>query len=135
MADNDRPRRPTPALTGKHPAPKASAAYQEASRLTGFAPVVKGGNPAQNQTSSAGSRPSRGRKSRHHRPEGDIIGPNDEIIFEFSKRGEFVQVYAMHGPTLTEVAVMGPAQATSRELEQLALSKLRFVMKKQLEER
>lgn len=140
MADDDRPDQNRPPKTLKStakpwaagPLPTISAAYEQAARLTGTVPVVtSSGTAPPAKATGPGRRPRRGRSSTHPRQPDDIIGPNDEIIFEFGPRGDFVQVYAMHVPTLTEVAVMGPSKATSRELEQLALSKLRFVLRKQ----
>ncbi|MEM6903087.1 MAG: hypothetical protein AAF556_07595 [Pseudomonadota bacterium] len=135
---SQKPGKQTPKGRAAKPAPSASAAYQEASRLTGQLPGIgafaMSGRTLSGAGASGGNMAASGRRgSRHPRPEGDVIGPHDEIIFEFGQRGDFVQVSAMHGPTLTEVSVIGSPQATPRELEQLALSKLRFVLRKKLE--
>lgn len=54
----------------------------------------------------------------------------DEVIFEFIPAGRYVKVTAMHARTLTEVSVVGDASRSQAELEQLALSKLRYVLAK-----
>ncbi|MEX0751332.1 MAG: serine hydroxymethyltransferase [Xanthobacteraceae bacterium] len=48
-----------------------------------------------------------------------------EVYFEFTAIGSVVKVSAIDAETGTEVAVMGPANATQQQLEQLALRKLR----------
>lgn len=97
-----------------------------------MAPIVPPNAPNTPPQHGAGNMPARGRgRRRQHAPiPNDVIGPRDEIIFEFAPRGQFMQVTAMHAPSLTEVTVVGSVQASEREMEQLALAKLRFVLRK-----
>ena len=54
--------------------------------------------------------------------------PLQEVIYEFIPVGNSVKVCAVDGVTGTEVSIVGPATASQRELERIALSKLRYVM-------
>ncbi|QCI67572.1 DUF6898 family protein [Phreatobacter stygius] len=49
-----------------------------------------------------------------------------EVYFEFTPIGQVVRVAAVCAETGVEVIVMGPASATRRDLEQLALRKLEW---------
>lgn len=54
----------------------------------------------------------------------------DEVIFEFTPRGAYVRVSAMHPASLTEVVAIGAASASESDLRRLALRKLERVMEK-----
>ena len=132
--DQQKPNRPK---QNTAPAGTHLNAYQQASLLGQMVPVTLPGSTSPKAKSAAGQQGafrSRRGKRQHARPEGDIIGPNDEIIFERATRGAFTQISAMHVPTLTEVSAVGSAQASEFELQQLALAKLRFVLRKKLGE-
>ena len=59
--------------------------------------------------------------------------PGGEVIFEFKPVGGSVKVTAVDVATGVEVSVIGPPSAPQRELERVALGKLRFRLK-QIEE-
>ena len=54
-------------------------------------------------------------------PEGDL----GEVFFEFLNVGNSMRVTAIHERTGVEVVVIGPANAHQRDLQRLALNKLR----------
>ena len=54
----------------------------------------------------------------------------DEVLFEMIRMGGSVKVSAIHGPTLTEVAVICPAATGEQQMKLLALQKLRYVLAK-----
>jgi hypothetical protein len=49
-----------------------------------------------------------------------------EVYFEFTAIGSVAKVVAIDSETGIEVSVMGPASAAQRDLERLALQKLRL---------
>lgn len=55
---------------------------------------------------------------------------DSHIIIEFRAVGAQVKVTAVDPRTLTEVSIMGPSNASRHELEQLAVRKLEYVLKK-----
>ncbi len=60
----------------------------------------------------------------------------DEIIIEFHRIGGSVKVSAMDPATLTEVSIVGPANAGEETLKRNVLRKLEFVLaKKERQER
>ncbi len=54
----------------------------------------------------------------------------DDIIIEFHRIGGAVKVSAMDPATLTEVSIVGPANAGEEILKRNVLSKLEFVLAK-----
>jgi hypothetical protein len=48
-----------------------------------------------------------------------------DVLFEFTAIGTVVRVAAIHVATGTEVTVMGPTSASRKDLERLALQKLK----------
>lgn len=117
----------------KTPAGAHLNAYQQASLLgqeAGLRPLVRVATAPQNIPVERQATQSRRGKRQHNRPEGDIISPRDEIIFEHTTRGAFRQVTAMHVPTLTEISSVGSKHASEFDMEQLALAKLRFMLRK-----
>ena len=54
----------------------------------------------------------------------------DEIIIEFHRIGGSVKVSAMDPATLTEVSIVGPANAGEEILKRNVLRKLEFVLAK-----
>lgn len=54
----------------------------------------------------------------------------DEVLFEFSRVGNFMRVTAIHVPTNTEVVIAGPVTAPQAVLQNTALQKLRYVLAK-----
>ncbi len=54
----------------------------------------------------------------------------DEIIIEFHRIGGSVKVSAMDPATLTEVSIIGPANAGEEILKRNVLRKLEFVLAK-----
>ncbi|MEO0391920.1 MAG: hypothetical protein AAF213_01595 [Pseudomonadota bacterium] len=134
-SDNQKPNQPP--RFSRAPTRQANDAYSQAATIgQHFAPMPPSyipGQPAQTglePPSSTQPGRQRSRRRQHVRHQDDVIGPRDEIIFEFAQRGQYTQVSAMHVPTLTEVSAVGSAHASEHELEQLALAKLRFVMRK-----
>lgn len=53
-----------------------------------------------------------------------------EVIIEFIPVGQFVKVSAMDTQTLTEVSIQGPASAPQSLLEQNAVKRLEYVLRK-----
>lgn len=53
-----------------------------------------------------------------------------EVIIEFIPVGQFVKVSALDVQTLTEISIQGPAHASQPVLEQNALKRLEYVLKK-----
>jgi hypothetical protein len=58
----------------------------------------------------------------------------DEVLFEIVRKGNAVQVSAVHVGTNTEVSVMGPAGASTAALQEAALRKLKYVLTKKTAE-
>jgi hypothetical protein len=56
--------------------------------------------------------------------EDGMAGNRGEVFFEFIALGNSVRVSAICSITGLEVQIIGPAKATRRDLEQLALKKL-----------
>ena len=54
----------------------------------------------------------------------------DDIIIEFHRIGGAVKVSAMDPATLTEVSIVGPANAGEETLKRNVLRKLEFVLAK-----
>lgn len=54
----------------------------------------------------------------------------DEVLFEFSRVGNFMRVTAVHVSTNTEVVIAGPINAPQASLQNTALQKLRYVLAK-----
>ena len=54
----------------------------------------------------------------------------DEIIIEFHRIGGAVKVSAMDSATLTEVSIVGPANAGEETLKRNVLRKLEYVLAK-----
>ena len=59
--------------------------------------------------------------------------PN-EVIFEFIHRGAYVKVSAIDPATGIEASIVGDAQASEAQLQQLAAQKLAYVVRKHAEE-
>ena len=55
--------------------------------------------------------------------------PGGEVIFEFKPLGGSVKVTAVDVATGVEVSVIGPPTAPQREMERVALGKLRYRLK------
>lgn len=55
-----------------------------------------------------------------------------EILFEFIQMGTSVKVMAVDAATGIEVSVIGPAHASTAQLQQLAVRKLKYVMEKEI---
>jgi hypothetical protein len=55
---------------------------------------------------------------------------NREIIFEFFPIGPYMKVTAMDVATLTEVSISGPKGTAEAILQQNAVKRLEFVMRK-----
>jgi hypothetical protein len=55
---------------------------------------------------------------------------NREIIIEFHPVGNLVKVSAMDAKSLTEISIQGPASAGEKILQQNALKRLEYVLKK-----
>ena len=55
----------------------------------------------------------------------DAASDLGEVYFEYRCIGAAVRVAAVHAATGTETVVMGPAHATTADMERLALGKLR----------
>jgi hypothetical protein len=55
---------------------------------------------------------------------------NREVIFEFLPIGPYMKVLAMDVATLTEVSISGPSGTPEFLLQQNALKRLAFVMRK-----
>ncbi len=53
-----------------------------------------------------------------------------EVIFEFQTMGKSVRVTALHTPTFTEISVITPSHLSRKEMEQVALQKLKYVLEK-----
>ncbi len=53
-----------------------------------------------------------------------------EVLFEFRRIGNSVKVTAFHPPTLTEISVVGAANAGQAQLQALALKRLEYVLAK-----
>ena len=53
-----------------------------------------------------------------------------DVIFEFFPVGPYVKVTAMDVATLTEISISGPKGTAEAVLQQNALKRLAFVMKK-----
>ena len=53
-----------------------------------------------------------------------------EVIFEFSPFGNVMKVTAMDTATLTEIVVQGPLTASKTVLENNALRRLEYVLRK-----
>lgn len=53
-----------------------------------------------------------------------------DVIFEFIPSGAYVRVSAMDTATLTEIVITGAANAPRDMLEQNALKRLEYVLKK-----
>ncbi len=59
-----------------------------------------------------------------------VLTVPDEIIIEFHRIGGSVKVSAMDPATLTEVSIVGPANAGEEILKRNVLRKLEFVLAK-----
>jgi hypothetical protein len=57
-----------------------------------------------------------------------------EIYVEFVVHGNFVKATAIDSATGTEASIVGPTKAGREALSQVALRKLKYVLKKQTEE-
>ncbi len=69
-----------------------------------------------------------GRGARGHNPNAaQNLG---EVYLEHQKIGNLVKVSAIHAETAIEVSIQGPASASQRELETIAINKLKYVMAK-----
>lgn len=123
------------------PVSPALAAYARAAGYGSLVrtPVPPGISAEQVRAALYGSQPPQspaaGPASRHRRDQLSVIGPHDEVIFEHAMRGGSKLVTAMHVPSLTEVAVVGPAGAGRHDMERLALAKLDFMLRKRAERR
>ena len=54
--------------------------------------------------------------------------PSGDVYFEFTSIGSAVRVAAIDGESGAEVVVMGPANASTADLQRLALAKLRAAL-------
>lgn len=54
-----------------------------------------------------------------------------EIIFEYRRLAEMVEVSAMHVNSGREIAISVPASLTKDEMKQIALKRLTYVMNKE----
>ena len=66
---------------------------------------------------------------RDNRNPGQAQGPG-EVYIETQRIGSFVKVSAIDAKTGIEVSIQGPASATQKELETIAVNKLKYVMAK-----
>ena len=57
-----------------------------------------------------------------------------EVLFEYSRQGNFVKFTAIDTETRIEVSVIVPASLSERQMQIQALQKLKYVMEKQAEE-
>ncbi|MFP6742797.1 MAG: hypothetical protein VCD33_14435 [Alphaproteobacteria bacterium] len=57
-------------------------------------------------------------------------GQGNEVIIEFHRIGASVKVSAMDTASLTEVSMVGPANAGEAQLKMAVLKKLEYVMAK-----
>jgi hypothetical protein len=55
----------------------------------------------------------------------DGRGPAGDVFFEFTQLGGQVRVAAIDAATSTEVVIIAPLTATRRQMQDLALAKLR----------
>lgn len=55
---------------------------------------------------------------------------NREVIFEFTPFGNVMKVTAMDTATLTEITIQGPLTAAKAVLENNALKRLEYVLRK-----
>ncbi len=55
----------------------------------------------------------------------------DEVLFEFIRLGNAVKVTAFHVPSLTEISIVGPRNASQAHLKMAALMRLQYVLAKQ----
>ena len=55
---------------------------------------------------------------------------NREILVEFFSVGSYMKVSAMDVKTLTEISISGPVSTPQKILEQNALKRLEYVLKK-----
>ena len=56
-----------------------------------------------------------------------------EVLFEFTPVGSIMRVAAVHASTGTEVIIQGPVNMPKSVLQNNALRKLRYVMRKEAE--
>ena len=57
---------------------------------------------------------------------------NESYIIEYVKNGDYVKVSAIHPNTGKEVCVVCPSQGvTKKQMEELAIRKMRYVMNKE----
>ncbi len=57
-----------------------------------------------------------------------------EILFEYTRQGQYVKVTAIEPETRTEVCVVVPAGLSEQQMQIHALKKLQYVLKKKEEE-
>lgn len=55
---------------------------------------------------------------------------DNTVIYEFYQIGNSVKVSAIDPVTAVEVAIVGPATASRRQLQRNALQKLKYILKK-----
>ncbi len=58
-----------------------------------------------------------------------------EVLFEFIPQGAYIKVCAVDPVTRIEVSIVGDPRAGKQRLEQIALNKLRYVLRKKQEEK
>lgn len=58
------------------------------------------------------------------------MAQSKEVYLEFHKQGNYVKVCAICAQTGIEVSIVGDAKASRRELETVAVNKLRYVLNK-----
>lgn len=66
---------------------------------------------------------------------GHLDGDLSEVLFEFQFFGSSTRVSAIHVATNTEIQVVCPSHYSQFSMEQAALRKLRFVLKRKAEEK
>lgn len=57
-----------------------------------------------------------------------------EILFEYTRQGQYVKVTAVEPETMTEVCVVVPANLPQEQMQIHALKRLQYVLKKREEE-
>lgn len=53
-----------------------------------------------------------------------------EVLIEMARMGSIMRVTAVDAATGTEVVIQGPANASQKELQKVAIAKLNYVMKR-----
>jgi len=68
-------------------------------------------------------------------PRKEKIKGVGEVLFEFSTHGNYVKVSAVDPITNTEISIIGDRRSGKKTLENMAVKKLLYVIKKQTKEK